>query len=275
MGRKAVEMGRYGASELMRNKNLQKKAVNYGINKMTPFIQESVGSAMDQLSTKVRPNKKYKTDRKDLDGAGLIDSALTAGIFGSPFQVDLKKGFKILTDPEMYAPVSKMPKKDALALVKYYKDEYKKAKANGYSKSYNSFVKEMGWGAGVDIHKAILKVAPRKGFTLPGHKYTGPGNPLEDQLKYDPQTGEILEIYEQPTGRTDAVSMQHDVDYSVCGNKPKNEQVKCKNDADRRMVKSLDAIPWKQRQWGHAMARTMINTKQKLGLGLQKNARRR
>ena len=35
MGRKAVEMGRYGASEFMRNKKLQKKAVNYGINKLT------------------------------------------------------------------------------------------------------------------------------------------------------------------------------------------------------------------------------------------------
>ena len=81
-------MGRYGASELMRNKKLQKKAVNYGINKLTPFIQDSVGTAMDQLSTKVRPNIRYKTDRKDLDGAGLIDSALTSGIFGSPFQFD-------------------------------------------------------------------------------------------------------------------------------------------------------------------------------------------
>ena len=68
MGRKAVEMGRYGASELMRNKKLQKKAVNYGINKLTPFIQDSVGTAMDQLSTNVRQKKKYKTDRKDLDG---------------------------------------------------------------------------------------------------------------------------------------------------------------------------------------------------------------
>ena len=68
MGRKAVEMGRYGASELMRNKKLQKKAVNYGINKLTPYIQDSVGTTMDQLSTKVRPKKKYKTDRKDLDG---------------------------------------------------------------------------------------------------------------------------------------------------------------------------------------------------------------
>ena len=52
----------------MRNKKLQRKAVNYGINKLTPLIQDSVGTAMDQLSTKVRPKKKYKTDRKDLDG---------------------------------------------------------------------------------------------------------------------------------------------------------------------------------------------------------------
>ena len=94
-------------------------------------------------------------------------------------------------------------------------------------------------------------------------------------MKYDPQTGEILEIYEQPTGPSDATSMQHDVDYSVCGNKPKSEQLKCKNEADRKMVKALDAIPWKERQWGHALVRTIINTKQNLGLGLQKNERRR
>ena len=131
-----------------------------------------------------------------------------------------------------------------------------------------------GFGGALDIHKAILKVAPKKGLVVPGHNYTGPGNPLHEQLLYDDE-GNILEIYQQPTGPTDAVSMQHDVEYSVCGNKPKSEQVKCKNEADRKMVKSLDAIPWKKRQWGHAMARTMINTKQKPGLGLQKNARRR
>ena len=53
-------MGRYGASELMRNKKLQKKAINYGINKLTPFIQDSAGTALDELSTKVRPNKNIK-----------------------------------------------------------------------------------------------------------------------------------------------------------------------------------------------------------------------
>ena len=124
-------------------------------------------------------------------------------------------------------------------------------------------------GKGIDIHKAILKVAPKKGFVMPGHNYTGPGNPLEKQLKHD-STGRIIEIYQQPTGKTDAVSMQHDVDYTVCGNKPKSDQVKCKNEADRKMVKALDAIPWKDRQWGHTIARNAIATKSKLGMGVKK-----
>ena len=66
---------------------------------------------MDQLSTKVRPNKRYKTNRKDLDGAGLIDDAIKSGLYGSPFQVDLKKGYTILSNPDLFAPVRKMPKK--------------------------------------------------------------------------------------------------------------------------------------------------------------------
>ena len=131
--------------------------------------------------------------------------------------------------------------------------------------------KKIKTGGAIDIHKAILKVAPKNGFVMPGHKYTGPGNPLEQQLKYDPNTGQILEIYQQPTGRTDAVSMQHDVDYTVCGNKTKSDQVKCKNEADRKMVKALDAIPWKDRQWGHAIARNAIAAKSKLGMGVKES----
>ena len=50
---------------------------------------------------------------------------------------------------------------------------------------------------------------------------------------------------------------------SLCG-----DNRKCKNKADRKMVKSLDAIPYNERQWGHWLARNLINTKQKLGLGL-------
>ena len=184
-------MGRYYGSEALRNPKLQKKAIDYALDKLNPMIQNVGSQALNQLSTKIRPNKKYKTDRNDLDGGSL------------------------------------------------------------------------------DIHEAILKVAPKKGFVMPGHRYTGPGNPLDKQLKYDPNTGQILQIYQQPTGKTDAVAMQHDVDYSVCGNKPKSDQVKCKIEADRKMVKELDSIPWKDRQWGHAVARNAIAAKAKLGLGVK------
>ena len=103
----------------------------------------------------------------------------------------------------------------------------------------------------MDIHKAIRKSPKPAGrWTLPGHKYTGPYNDLQNQVRYNPETGEILEIYDQPTGPTDAVAMRHNVDYSVCG-----DNRKCKNKADRKMVKSLDAIPYNERQWGHWLAR--------------------
>ena len=122
-------------------------------------------------------------------------------------------------------------------------------------------------GAGFDLHKAIGRLPkPKKGWTLPGHNYTGPYNPLEKQLSYDPQTGKILKIYQQPTGATDAVAMQHDVDYAVCTGK-KNEK-SCKHFADKKMVKALDAIPKNKRQWGQAAARNAISSKQKVGLGV-------
>ncbi|PFX19624.1 putative uncharacterized transposon-derived protein F54H12.3 [Stylophora pistillata] len=46
---------------------------------------------------------------------------------------------------------------------------------------------------------------------------------------------------------------------------------KCKNKADRKMVKALDAVPYDERQWGHWLARNVINTKQKLGLGVKQH----
>ena len=179
-------MGRYYGSEALRNPKLQKKAIDYALEKLSPMIHNVGSEALNQLSTKIRPKKNYETNRKDLDGGAL------------------------------------------------------------------------------DIHKAIGKLPrPASGWTLPGYKYTGPYNDLENQVKYNPETGEISEIYDQPTGPTDAIAMQHDVDYSLCG-----DNRKCKNKADRKMVKSLDAIPYNERQWGHWLARNLINTKQKLGLGL-------
>ena len=69
---------------------------------------------------------------------------------------------------------------------------------------------------------------PKRGFTLPGHKYIGPYNDIGNQVRYNPETGEILEIYDQPAGKTDAIAMQRDVDYSVC-----KDDRKFRNKADK------------------------------------------
>ena len=42
-----------------------------------------------------------------------------------------------------------------------------------------------------------------------------------------------------------------------------------------RWSKSLDAIPWKERQWGHAVARNAIAAKSKLGMGAQIKKRKK
>ena len=219
-GKKAAEMGRFFASEWLREPGAQQML----IGKVNPFLKKGI----DQLSTAIRPKKAYKTNRKDLDGSGLL-SNLAYGFNYAPW-----------TRPQGGRPPQK--------------------------------------GKGVDIHKAIGKLPkPKKGWTLPGHNYTGPYNPLDEQLRFDPATGQILEFIQKPTGKTDAVAAQHDVDYSVCakGKNPRNPSAirHCKNKADKKMVAALDAIPWKERQWGHALARNTINVKQKLGLGA-KNGKR-
>ena len=42
------------------------------------------------------------------------------------------------------------------------------------------------------------------------------------------------------------------------------------------MVQDLDNVPYNYRQWGHWLARNVINTKEKLGLGVKsKNVKTR
>ena len=71
MGKKAVEMGRYYGSEALSNKKLQKKAIDYALDKLNPVIHNVGSQALDQLSTKIRPKKNCKTNRKDFDGSAL------------------------------------------------------------------------------------------------------------------------------------------------------------------------------------------------------------
>ena len=76
-------------------------------------------------------------------------------------------------------------------------------------------------------------------LTLPGQYFTGPYNDLDKQVKYDPKTGQILKIYQQPTGKTDAISMQHDVDYAVCKDDSKDKH---RADKKKRLMPLLQSL---------------------------------
>ena len=93
-----------------------------------------------------------------------------------------------------------------------------------------------------------------------GYKYLGAYNPLEDQLLYDKQTGDIYTYYDKPKNVLDKIASRHDTCYAVGKNK---------NDCDRIMVKEIDDIPYKNRPWGTYAIKQIINTKQKLGLGVE------
>ena len=91
--------------------------------------------------------------------------------------------------------------------------------------------------------------------------------PLDEQLEYDPETGEVLRWKVMPYNKVDEISAYHDICYDMGRNK---------GECDREMVKSLDEIPYGEiPKWG-STARFLINTNQKLGLGLNsKNLNRR
>ena len=91
-----------------------------------------------------------------------------------------------------------------------------------------------------------------------GYKYLGPYNNLDRQMLYDKQTGDILKYYDKPKNNLDKIASKHDTCYSVGKNK---------NDCDRIMVKEIYNIPYKEKPWGTAMIRSIINTKQRFGMG--------
>jgi len=64
LGHKAVEMRRYYGSEALRNPNIQKKAIDYALDKLNPMIQNVGSQALNQLSTKIRPKKIIKPTEK-------------------------------------------------------------------------------------------------------------------------------------------------------------------------------------------------------------------
>ena len=53
--------------------------------------------------------------------------------------------------------------------------------------------------------------------------YCGPYNPLNKQVIYD-ESGNIIKYIQKPTGKTDAISAQHDIDYELSKNKKSQTQ---------------------------------------------------
>ena len=116
----------------------------------------------------------------------------------------------------------------------------------------------------IDIHKAIgkLPIIPKRGFVLPNMNYCGAYNPLEKQLIYD-KNGNILRYIQKPSGNTDAICAQHDVDYTLSKN------LKDKHIADEKMIKAINELPYNQQQYGTFLVKNIIKSKRKLGLGVE------
>ena len=114
----------------------------------------------------------------------------------------------------------------------------------------------------IDIHKAIgkLPIIPKKGFFLPNMHYCGAYNPLHKQLIYD-KNGNILRYMQKPSGKTDEICAQHDVDYDL------SKSLKDKHIADDKMIKAINELPYNQQQYGNFLVKNIIRSKRKFGLG--------
>ena len=125
------------------------------MDKLIPVIQNVGSQALDQFSTKIRPNKKYKTSLQDkIAYFASMPLAGPAPTFTTAFGKLRSQALKGITDN-----------------INHYR------------------------GGAVDLHKMIGKLLrPKSGWTLLGHKYTGPYDDLDSQAKYHPKTGEVLEI---------------------------------------------------------------------------------
>ena len=125
----------------------------------------------------------------------------------------------------------------------------------------------------IDIHKVITGNPITKNLMKPWgsnrertifNMYTGPGNDLKKQLDFNPHTGEIYKIHDQPSSSNDRCSMFHDVKYTVAENIGRDSK-----DIKNRKLKAdkewLDCF--KPRSPWDIAAYSAIKSKKLLGLG--------
>ena len=85
----------------------------------------------------------------------------------------------------------------------------------------------------IDIHKVITGNPITKNLIKPWgsneektifNKYTGPGNDLSSQVKFNSKTGEIYQILDKPSSSNDRCSMHHDIAYTAAQNTGINDK---------------------------------------------------
>ena len=125
----------------------------------------------------------------------------------------------------------------------------------------------------IDIHKVITGNPITKNLMKPWgnnkqktifNKYTGRGNDLSKQVKFNNITGEIYQILDKPSSSNDRCSMYHDIAYTVAQNIGKNDRdIKNKKlQADDKWLKCF-----KVRTPYDLAAYSAIKSKKALGLG--------
>lgn len=111
----------------------------------------------------------------------------------------------------------------------------------------------------MDIHRVIGKLPrPKKGFVWPGHRYTGPYNPLHEQL----DENDLPIIGQEPVNKVDEISMRHD----ICYRDNPTEKKQC-DDVMLNELNNLKPENWRESIDKRAIG-TIISTKSKLGLGI-------
>ena len=125
----------------------------------------------------------------------------------------------------------------------------------------------------IDIHKMITGNPATKNLMKPWsskkektifNKYTGPGNDLSRQVKFNSKTSEIYQILDQPSSSNDRCSMHHDIAYTVAQNAGINDK-----DIENKKLQANDK--WlkyfKPRSPWDIAAYSAIKSKKVLGLG--------
>ena len=134
----------------------------------------------------------------------------------------------------------------------------------------------------IDIHKVITGnpisknlMKPRGSNSNPNslrgklfNRYTGPGNKIQQQVDFNPYTGQIYKVNDPPSSRNDRCSMLHDLKYTVAENTRRGSKDirNRKLDADKEW---LDCF--KPRTPYDMLAYSAIKSKKTLSLGNNPN----